>query len=163
MGGPKVTEVKFDPKTPIEIPGAKRTGAGRQGWVVAIPKDAAKNYGTEKAFIEAVQKGKVEGMAKTRNLDSMDILKETDKRDIILREHKFERLDGKNIILSTKKDEGVPTPKPAEPKKDSADEEDAPPSGTAAPRGGMLIAGVAAVAAIMLGGLWFVGRTRRKP
>ena len=69
-GGPKVTEVKLDPKTPIEIPGAKRTGVGRQGWLVAVPKDAAKKYDNEKAFIEAIQKSKVEGLAPARRATS---------------------------------------------------------------------------------------------
>lgn len=163
-GGPKVTEVKLDPKTPIEIPGAKRTGVGRQGWVVAVPKDAAKKYDTEKAFIEAVQKSKVEGMARTKgNLDSASSVKDTDPRSTIVREHAFDKIDGATIVLVTKKDEGASEPKKGGDKKDSAeeDEDGAPGVSAYTPRGGLWAAGLAAALAVMLGGFWLAGRNRR--
>jgi hypothetical protein len=163
--GPKVTEVKLDPKTPIEIPGVKRTGIGRQGWLVAVPKDAAKKYDSEKAFIEAIQKSKVEGMARTKGiLDSTSSVKDTDTRSTIVKEHKFEKIDGATIVLVTKKDEGAPGSKKGGDKKDSADDEDeggAPGVTAYTPRGGVLIAGLAAALAAMLGGFWLAGRTRR--
>lgn len=163
-GGPKVTEVKLDPKTAIEIPGVRRTGVGRQGWLVAVPKDAAKKYDSEKAFNEAIQKGKVEGLARTKgNLDSTDTVKDTDKRDTIVKEHKFDKIDGAAIVLITKKDEGASEPKKDGDKKDSPDEDDATPGVTAyTPRGGLWMAGLATALAVMLGGTWLVGRTRRK-
>jgi hypothetical protein len=150
-GGPRVTEVKFDPKTPIEIPGAKLTGIGRQGWVAAVPRDAAKKYDTEKAFIEAMQKSKVDGLVKTRNLDSADTVKE----------HAFEKMDGSSIVLVTKKDPGAPEKKDGD-KKDSPNEDDAPGVTPYTPRGGLVMAGLATALAVMLGGAWLAGRARRK-
>jgi|GEM_PF-1788106 len=171
-GAPKVTQVKFGPKTPIVIPGAPRGIFGWQGWVVAVPKDAAKSYASNKEFLKAIQDSKVEGLAKTLNLDSFAVVKDTDKRNTIVREHAFDKIDGKMILLTTKNDDAIPEKKSgAAPEKkgdgkDSPDDEEdpAPTPGVTAytPRGGVWIAGVAAALAVMLGGFWLVGRGKRR-
>lgn len=151
----KITAVKLDPKTPIEIKGAGNAGVTRVGYLVAVPKNASKAYGTEKEFHEALKIGKVEGFVQTKGrLDSTQLVKDTDKRARVLVEHKLTSIDAKNgIVLDTKK--GGPAPgKP---------EEEAAPGVTAyTPRGGLWVAGAAAFAALTLGGLWVAGRSRRK-
>ena len=93
-------------------------------------------------------------------------MKDTDKRDTIVKEHTFDKIDGAAIVLITKKDEGAPEPKKdGDKKKDSDDEDEDPvtPGVTAyTPRGGMWMAGLAAALALTLGGTWLIGRTRRK-
>ena len=152
----KVVAVKFDPKTPIEIAGGGNFGVTRVGYLAAVPKDAAKKYDTEKEFHDALKTGKVEGLVRTKGrLESVQTVKDTDARKSVLVEHKLTSLDAKGgIVLDTKKDD-------APDKKESPDE-DAPGVTAYTPRGGLWVAGGAAFAAVTLGGLWAVGRTRRK-
>ncbi len=156
IGKGVVTAVKLDPKTPVEIPGAARgAGIGRNGYLVAVPKGAEKAYGSEKEFHAAIGAGKVEGQVRSKaRLDSADTIKDTDKRDTITHEHKVEKVDKDGIVLSTKRDVAAPE------KKDSPDAEDGVTAYT--PRGGVWVAGAASFAALTLGGLWAVGRSRRK-
>lgn len=171
-GAPKVTQVKFGPKSPIVIPGGPRGIFGFQGWVVAVPKDAAKTYASNKDFLKAIQDGKVEGSAKTLNLDSFAVVKDTDKRNKIVREHTFDKVDGKMLLLTTKNDDAIPekksgaAPEKKDGGKDSPDEEEdeAPVPGVTAytPRGGVWIASAAGALAVMLGGFWLVSRGKRK-
>jgi hypothetical protein len=159
----KLTAVKFDPKTPVELKGAGRTGIGRSGALIAVPKDAEKNYDTEEKFHLAIKNRTVEGMIQTkRNLDSQIAIKDTDARTVVVYEFAVEKIDPKDgIVLNWKKD--------AEQKKDGEkkdpldeDQEEAPGGTVSAPRGGMWVAGVAVTLAVMFGGFWLVGRTRRK-
>jgi hypothetical protein len=149
-----ITEVKLDPKTPIVIPGADRgAGIGRQGHIVAVPKDAAKNYKTEKEFHEAIRAGKVEGMVRGKTqLDSQTTVKDNDDRKVVVREHKLE-IDAKGgIILTPKKDDGG---------KNAPEEELDEGLPTAyTPRGGLWVAGMIASLGILLAGLWLVTRCR---
>lgn len=154
-----VTQVKLDPKTPIVIPGASRNpGIGRQGHLVATPKDAAKAYGSEKEFLAAVRNGKVEGMIRAKTLlDSITVVKDTDTRTTVVQEYKLEKIDAKDGMVLTRVKEGE-----AE-KKDGGkqEEEELDPQTAFAPRGGVWVAGLSASLAVILGGLWVVRRNRR--
>jgi hypothetical protein len=159
----KLTEVKLDPKTPANFPGAGRTGIGRLGTLVAVPKESMKKYNSEKEFHDAIKDQKVEGMlATTARLDSQTTIKDTDKRTVIVREHSIEKIDAKaGIVIKTKPDEALPA-KDA-PKKEPQEEEEETAGVTAyTPQGGVWIAGLAAALALTLGGFWLVGRGRRK-
>ena len=162
-GAEGVTQVKFDPKTPIVIPGAGRgAGIGRQGHLAAVPKDSEKNYSSEKEFLAAVRAGKVEGLVRAKTqLDSLTTVKDTDTRTTVVQEYKVEKVDAKDGLVLTRLKEGEPTDKDG--KKDSPEDDfDAPVSATAfTPRGGMWMAGLAASLAAMLTGLWLVTRSRR--
>ena len=84
----KLTPLTIDPKTPGVFPGAGRTGIGRLGTLVAVPKDAAKKYDSEEKFHAAVKNQEVEGMLKTSTrLDSQVQVKDTDARKVVVREH----------------------------------------------------------------------------
>jgi hypothetical protein len=157
----KLNAVKLDPKTPALFPGAGRTGVGRQGALVAVPKGAAKNYETEEKFHLAIKNREVEGMIVTKaNLDSQESIKDTDTRTVVVYEAAVEKVDKDGVVLKWKKQE---EPKKNGDKKDAPDDDDAPPgANVSAPRGGTLIAGLASALALTLGGLWLVGRTRRK-
>ena len=158
----RLKEVTIDPKTPGLFPGAGRTGIGRLGKLVAVPKDAAKKYDSEEKFHAAIKDEKVEGMVKTSTrLDSQTQIKDTDKRTVVVREHSIEKIDKDGIVLKTKPDEVAPEKKDSG--KDSPDDEDATPSVTAyTPRGGVWVAGLAVALAALFGGTWLVGRSRRK-
>lgn len=179
----QVTAVKFDSKTPVSLLG-KNGGRRFLGWtLVAVPKDAAKKYDSEGDFHSAIRSGKVEGQVKAKEVFSAQReVKDAGKRNPLLVEYKVTQVGAKGIVLVAQKDEA---PKEA-PKngKDSPDDDsdfpvrwkcgndgpedsfdlftssDAPPGHT--PRGGMLVAGLAGFGALTLGGLWVIGRTRRK-
>jgi hypothetical protein len=155
IGRDQVTAVKFDAKTPIVIKGAGRGGVARLGLLVAIPKDAAKKYATEAELHKAIAEGKVEGLVRASNsFDSFTVVKDTDARDVIVREYTFDKIDAKaGIVLKA-----VAAPKSSP--KDSPEDSDSPPAYT--PRGGVWIAAVACFASLMFGGFWLAGRSRRK-
>lgn len=158
----KLAEVKFDPKTPVTLAGAGRNGIGRSGTLVAVPKDAEKNYDSEEKFHLALKNRAVEGLIQTKwNLDSQTTLKDTDKRTVVVYEFAVEKIDPKDgIVLKRKKDEEEP--KKDGDKKDSPDDDEAPGATASAPRGGAWVAGLAAALGLTLGGVWVAGRTRRK-
>jgi hypothetical protein len=159
----KLAAVPFDPKTPIVLAGAGRAGIGRQGAVVAVPKDAAKNYDTEEKFHLAIKNRTVGGMIQTKfNLDSRTTVKDTDARTAVVEEFAVEKIDPKGgIVLTRKKSESTPEKKDGE-KKDAPDGDDVPTgASTSLPRGGGMMAGLSATLALVLGGLWVVGRGRR--
>ena len=163
----KLTALKLDPKTPATLPGAERSpGIGRSGLLIAVPKDAEKNYKTEKEFHDALKGLKVEGLIRAKpNFDARTTIKDTDKRTVILYEHLIEKVDAKDgIVVTTKRDV---EPKKEPDKKDSPEDDsdtlDDTPGVTAyTPRGGVWVAGLACFAAITLGGLWLAGRSKRK-
>ena len=157
-----VTQVKLDPKTPIVIPGAGRgAGIGRQGHLVATPKDAAKAYGSEKEFLAAVRNGKVEGMIRAKPLlDAITTVKDTDTRTTVVQEFKLEKIDEKDGIVLTRVKEGEPE-KPEKKDGEKKEEEELDPATALAPRGGMWVAGLSASLAVVLAGLWLASRSRR--
>jgi hypothetical protein len=165
-GGPKgnpeatargVTEVKFDPKTPIEIKAAGRgAGIGRQGALVAVPKDARKNYESDEEYLAAIRLGKVEGAFRAKtNFDAITTVKDDDARTTVVMEWKVEKLDKDGFVLKFP-DRGAPGTAPKDGKEGPEEEEAA-----YAPRGGAWVAGLAATLGLVFAGLWLVGRGRR--
>lgn len=161
IGRNRVTPVKLDAKTPIDILAKDRGGRFLTCTLVAVPKDASTHFATEKEFHAAIAAGKVEGEVKAKEgfFTQMEV-KDTEKRNTIVKEYTLDKIDAKDgIVLVAKKD----APK-KDSGKDSPDDSPLPdsPSATVAPRGGMWIAGVTAALAVMLGGFWLVGRSKRK-
>lgn len=156
----KVVAVKFDPRNPIEL--KPKAGEKYAYTLVALPKDTAKAFSTENELHRALLKErKLDGRAQTQiRFGSSFNAYQTDRRDKLVQEHKVEKISAKDgIVLKTatveaKKDE----PKKDGEKKDSPEDEPL----AAAPRGGTWVAGLAATLAVTFGGLWLVGRSRRK-
>jgi len=156
-----VTEVKFDPKTPIEIKGAGRNpGIGRQGHLVAVPKDAEKNYPGEKEFLAAIRLGKVEGQLRAKaNFDAITTVKDSDPRAAVVMEFKVEKVDAKDgIVGKFVREEKDPDKK--DPAEESDEAGDAPAVTAYTPRAGVWVAGLAASLAVVLAGLWLARRSR---
>jgi hypothetical protein len=149
VGFKDLKAVKLGPKDPVVIGGAGRFGPAGQATLIAVPKDAAKAYPTEKEFHEAVRTGKVPGMLQSKaSLGSLAVVKDTDKRTVITRTHKLEKLDPKEGVVLT----------PVRAAGDGGEEEEE----AAAPGAGRYVwaAGVAATLAVALTGLWLVRRRR---
>src|SRR5262245_61749107 len=106
IGKDRVTQVKFDPKTPIDIFAKDRGGRFLNCTLVAVPKDAAKTYDSEKEFHAAIAAGKVEGQVKAKEgfFTQMEV-KDTEPRNNILMEYKLEKIDAKTGIVLAKKEE----------------------------------------------------------
>jgi hypothetical protein len=136
---------------------------GRRTFVslIAVPQDAAKEFKTDDDLFAAIKAKKVKGTLSIA-FNGTATVSDKVKENSVKWTHTITAIDAKGIKTKV---EGAGIEPPVEkPKKDSPqDDADAPTDSAQTPRGGMLIAGVAAFAAIMLGGLWFVGRTRRKP
>lgn len=153
--GRGVTEVKLDSKTPVMIAGAGRAGIGRLCSLVAVPKDAAKSFDSEGEFHEAIRTGKVEGMLRAKNTFApFTNLKDSDNRKLVVTEYSLSKVNAKEGIVLVVKEAGS---------KGGSEESGESGAVTAyTPRGGMLIAGLAAALGVMLGGLWLAGRGRRR-
>lgn len=149
-GGDKATPLTLDPKTPATIKAAG--GRYRVANLVAVPKDAAKKFDSEKDFHAAVAKGKVDGLVKSKvNFFATTDVKESDTRKSAVEEYKLVKVDAKEIVL-----EAV---KPAkEAPKNAPDDEQQEMS--AAPKHGMLVSGIAAFLGLALAGLWVARRFR---
>jgi hypothetical protein len=146
IGFEKVTEVKLDPKKPYTIEGKGRGGAFQFCTFVAVPKDAAKGYATEKEFHAALAKDKVPGQLKSKeNFSSLTVIKSTDTRTSVTVTHKLEKVTAKDGIVFAQEE-----------KKGEKNEEEL----SASPRGGVWVAGLALAAGLVLGGLWLTGRSR---
>jgi hypothetical protein len=174
-GGPKgnpvasargVTEVKLDPKTPIEIKAAGRgAGIGRQGLLVAVPKDARKNYASDEEYLAAIRLGKVEGQVRAKtNFDAITTVKDTDTRTTVVYEWKVEKIDPKEGF--TLKSPFGDVPKATPPKdgkggdepEEFDDEDDAAAAYT--PKNAAWVAGLAAMLGLVFAGLWLARRGR---
>jgi hypothetical protein len=152
----KLIAVKLDPKVPIEI----KTGDSFGSRLVGVPKDIDKRFVNEEERLSSLRKEvSIEGIVRSKTRFNSDgTVPETDQRTKIVLEHRIEGIDAKNgtIVLATKHME----PMKGGEKKDSPD--DAPGVGVYTPRNGVWVAGTAASLALVLGGLWFAWRARRK-
>lgn len=159
-GGDKVEAVKLDPKTPLVISGEGRGGRYRFVQLVAVPKDAAKKYDTEKAFHEAVATGKVAGMARQQDgFATLTEVKDSDPRKTATAEFKLEKIDAKEGLVVAAVGAGKANPKKGPPKPE--EEEEGGGGAAYAPRGGVWVAAVAATVGLVFGGLWLAGRNRK--
>ena len=154
--GEKVVAVTLDPKKPIEL--SAKPGDSYEYTFVAIPKGAGKKFESEKEFHAALRKGdRIKGQVEANTvLRASAVLLTTDRRDRLVQEHKVEKIEARAVVLTTKTIE--PT-KDGE-KKPAPGKAPNPPG--VAPLASGWIAGLAAFAALTLGGLWVVGRGRRK-
>lgn len=121
-GSGGVTPVKLAPKTPIEIPGSSGIGNGpvprpgqkertipyRASAVVAVAKDAAKDYKSEKEFHAAIEDGKVAGMLPINgHFSDHENVKVTDPRKSIDRRYLITKIDAKGgVTLEPIKNQG---------------------------------------------------------
>jgi hypothetical protein len=157
-GGDKATPVKLAPNTPATI----TAGAGRYrlASLVAVPKDAAKKFESEKEFRAAVAEGKVAGLlrAKTTFAAFADV-KAAGAPKTMVKEYKLEKIDPKEgIVLVPVKKAGAPGAPPQE--ESDEDAPDGPEVTAAAPRGRLWVAGLAAFAGLAFAGLWLARRPR---
>lgn len=150
-GGDKAEALKLDPKKAATV----KAGGGRYRFaqLVAVPKDAAKGFPSEKEFLAAVAKGKVDGLVKSKtNFVAFTVVKDTDTRKTIVETYTVEKIDAKEGIVLKK----------VEAKKDGRqdEEESSPvvaPSGAAFP---WMAAGLGLAGAFCFAGLWLVRRRR---
>jgi hypothetical protein len=162
-GNGSVKAVKLDPKTPLEIPGSGAIGRGpvprpgdtrtrpyRSTVLVAVPKDAAKGYASEKEFHAALDAEKVAGMVQSSPLSDHEQVKDTNPTKSVARKYKLEKIDPKGGLTLTEV---------KQPKAGGGSEEEEEAAAPARPWG-MWAAGVSAALGVTLGGLWIVRRRR---
>lgn len=110
VSGDQATPLKLDAKTPATV----RAGGGRfrVAELVAVPKDAAKSYPTEKEFRTAVAGGKVPGTVRAKTVfTAFTEVKDSDPRKVGVMKYKLEKIDEKaGLVVVQVKDE----PKPEE-------------------------------------------------
>ena len=129
---------------------AVMSSGGRRSYATlfAVPQDVAKEFKTDAELFDAVGANKVKG-AQRVGFTSVATVSDTVKGDSVTWKYTITGIDDKGIKTKVEGDGYEP---PADkPKKDKA------PSPT-----GTVVAGVAAFVALLLGGFWLVGRTRRK-
>lgn len=143
---------------------------GRRTYVslYAVPQDVAKEFKTDAELFEALGANKAKGAFRL-GFPGTATVSDTIKGDSVKWTYTITAIDAKTGIKTKVEGEGYEEPKGGakkdgakkdSPEDESEDEEDAPTA--TAPRGGTWIAGLAAFAALTLGGLWIAGRGRRK-
>jgi hypothetical protein len=149
-GGDKATPLTIDPKTPATIKAAG--GRYRVANLVAVPKDAAKKFDSDKEFQTAVAKGKVDGLVKSKvNFFATLDVKDSDTRKTAVQEYKLVKVDGKEIVLeAVKAEKEAPKNAPEEQTEEFSAE----------PKNGYLVSGIAAFLGVALAGLWIARRFR---
>jgi hypothetical protein len=153
-GGDKAEAVKLDPKTPATVTAGG--GRYRSAQLVAVPKDAAKKYPSEKEFLAAVAAEKVDGLLKAKNyFSAFTTVKDADTRKTIVVEYKLEKVDPKDGIVLTEVNSE------REPKKGESRGGEDDEAAAYAPRGGAWVAGLTAAAGLAFGGVWVARRGRR--
>jgi hypothetical protein len=166
--GEPIRAVSFGPKKPIEL---KSKSEGSISYtLVAVPKGSDKKYASEADFHAALRKkdgiaGRVQ--ATIGFVSPVEQFAQFWKPEPRVEAYEVEDIGPKvGIWLLTKeerrKKREADALAPLAPKKDAPDEEDAPGVSTHLPQGRMWIAGLTASLAVMLGGVWIVGRARRK-
>lgn len=149
-GGDKATPLTIDPKNPATIRAAG--GRYRVANLVAVPKEAARKFDSEKDFHAAVAKGKVDGLVKSKvNFFATTDVKDSDTRKTAVQEYKLVKVDAKEIVLEAVKAE-KDSPKNAP--------DDEPEQMSATPRNGILVSGIAGFLGLALAGVWIARRFR---
>lgn len=142
--------------------GGRRTYAS----VIAVPQDAAKEFKVDADLFAALEGNKVKGAHRV-GVSSMATVSDTIKGDSVKWTYTITAIDPKGIKTKVEGEGYEPPPEKKANPADKPEENDSPEEAsddvpTANARGGVWIAGIAAFAAITLGGLWLVGRARRK-
>jgi hypothetical protein len=118
--------------------------------LTAVPKDAAKKYETEQAFHAALGKGTVAGQAETKDDFWRPGLAPTSEKDTV---------EGVYTVTKVSAKDGIVIPVTyKQPKLEPGCEADQDGGVSAAPRGGVWVAGLAVAAAFLTGGLWLTRR-----
>jgi hypothetical protein len=147
FGRPMYTysKVELSAEKALALPaGGRRTFVS----LVAVPQDAAKEFKTDAELFDAVGANKVKGAHRV-GFSSTATVSETVKGDSVKWKYTITGIDDKGVKTKVEGDGYEP---PADkPKKDKAPA----PTGT-------VVAGIAAFAALLLGGFWLAGRARRK-
>jgi hypothetical protein len=174
----RVAAVKFDAKTPVVI---KDPGTRDCYQLVAVPNDVVKKYADVKKLHAALIDDTAAGALRADQFFHCRVtVKNAHKGKSAAAHYKVEALDAKGFTLKVVKTETVDESKLG-PEELSEGPEGGPidfalevatpdaarrtePRGSVAPapRGGYWVAGLAAFAALVLGGLWLTGRARRK-
>lgn len=127
--------------------------------LLAVPQDAAKEFKTDAELFDALKADKVKGVHRLAFGDSATV-DDAVKEKTVKWTHTITAINPKDGIKEEVKGEGYEPPAKKGGAPDKEEEDDAPV--TRAPRGGVWVAGLAAFAGVLLGGLWVAGRTRRK-
>lgn len=149
---------KLDPKNPLTLKTSAGASFTTSYELVAVAKDAAKEFASEKDFLQAIADGKVKGQltAKTKiSGGSTTLIPEKDARKEAVTKHNLEKIDKDGLVLTTEKSKD-PVPPPG-----CDDSEDAD-AVTTAPKHAAIAAGLGFTGALLLTGFWLVGRSRRR-
>ena len=165
-GSGGVMKVQLDPKTPLVIKGSEAIGAGpaiqkgekprklgyRSSALVAIPKDAEKEYKTEKELHEAIGQFEAKGLVRVKDAFSdHENVKANDPQKSITQHYRITKIDPKDgIALEAIKSD------------DTKPEEEADPVTFLGQKPFVWIAAGLAVAGVLgFAGFWFTRRGRR--
>ncbi len=106
--------LEIKPGTSAKIPGAGRGGRARAGSLIAVPAAAEKDFKTADEFKAAAVGGKIAGTLRAEaDFDSFDVIPDSDKRTVLERKYKIEKLDPKKGIVIT--EVGAKTEEPRKP------------------------------------------------
>jgi hypothetical protein len=137
---------------PVPRPGEKRMIPYRSTLLIAIPREEAKKYASEKELNDAVKEGKVEGLVRAKDSFPDHVnARMNDKRKAITLKFRLVKVDPKEgiVLEEIKEKERGDAPEPEE-------------EVTAAPPSYPWIAtGLASAALIGFGGTWLTRRSRR--
>jgi hypothetical protein len=126
--------------------------------LVAVPEDAAKEFKTDDELFDAIKAKKVKG-AQSLGFNNTVTVSDKVNGNSVKWTYTITAIDAKGIKTKIE-GEGYEAPA-TKPAKDSPEDDADTPTVAQTPRGGTWVAGLAAFAAIMLGGMWLAGRTRR--
>lgn len=163
-GKPASSKLELSTTKPTAIPEpARRTFVN----LFAVPQDAAKEFKSDDDLFDALRTKKVKGAVSIGFYNTATV-SDTVKGDTVKWTTTITAIDEKGIKTKVE-GEGYEEPKKGKGPntKDGPDDEEeaaggAPTPTAQAPRGGVWVAGLAAFAALTLGGFWLAGRTRRK-
>jgi hypothetical protein len=104
--------LEIRPGTPAKVPGAGRGGRARVGTLIAVPASAEKDFKSADEFKKAAVRGEITGILKAEaGLESLETIPESDKRTVIERRYKIEKLDPTKGIVTTEVGAKVEEPK----------------------------------------------------
>lgn len=156
-----VQKVEFGPDAPAKFtpvrtrPGATPAPPPAPFW--AVPKGTGAEYPNTRALFNALVTGKVKGQAALKkSFPYQATIDATDKRTVVTETYAVEKIDEKaGIVLKA-----VPPPPGSAPPTKSDKSAPADESEATAPRGGPVVAGLAAALALAFAGVWLARRGR---
>jgi hypothetical protein len=144
-----LASVKLDPKTPVVIVGPD--SKERFVTFAAVPKDAGKKYVNESEFHAAIKSGKVQGLIRPAYVfDLLEEVIDSDPPCSFTEVHVLHKLDPSDGM----KFKSIPDT-------ESSGHSRLRQHDGFMPHGGIWMAGLAGSAALVLAGMWLVGRNRQ--